>query len=142
EDIDLAKRMGCRLFRFSLSWSRLEPKPEQFDPRALDHYEAVLEAVRQADMVPMVTLHHFVWPLHVEQQGGLLSAGFPSRLARYAGFVAERFRSRVGFWITINEPTLLPFGFIKPWLRSDYASPPGTAGVSSAGQIDAVATLM
>src|SRR5271170_462837 len=44
EDIQLAAGLGCKLFRFSISWARVEPEPGNFDRAALEHYRGVVEA--------------------------------------------------------------------------------------------------
>ena len=31
EDVELARKLGCTAFRFSIAWSRVEPVPGQFD---------------------------------------------------------------------------------------------------------------
>src|SRR5579859_1903233 len=58
EDIALARALGCRLFRLSIAWSRVEPAPGQYDEAAFAHYRQVLEAIHAAGMQPVVTLHH------------------------------------------------------------------------------------
>jgi beta-glucosidase/6-phospho-beta-glucosidase/beta-galactosidase len=125
EDIQLAKAMGCSAFRFSISWARVEPEPGHFSEENIEHYRQVAEAVRAAGMEPVVTLLHFVWPVHVEQRGGLLAAEFPRWFAAYA----ERMRDALGdlcrYWITINEPNALQTGYAKPFWASNYCWPPG-----------------
>ena len=37
EDVELARQLGCRAFRFSIAWSRVEPAPGQFDDAAFDY---------------------------------------------------------------------------------------------------------
>ena len=37
EDIGLARDLGCKLFRFSISWSRVEPRRGEFAAEVLDH---------------------------------------------------------------------------------------------------------
>ena len=46
EDIELAKRLGCRLFRFSIAWSRVEPRPGEWNLDALNHYREMVQAIR------------------------------------------------------------------------------------------------
>src|SRR5690349_9989152 len=58
EDIGLARDPGCKIFRYSIAWSRVEPRPGESDPSALEHYAKVTQAVREAGMLPLVTLHH------------------------------------------------------------------------------------
>lgn len=125
EDIRLAKELGCRIFRFSISWARVEPRPKKFDASALDHYNEVISKILEAGMLPMVTLHHLTWPTHIQCRGGSLAPEFPQWFASYADRVAERFGQRVPYWITFNEPNLLVYGYIKAWWQKDFAVPPG-----------------
>lgn len=143
EDIALAKSLGCNAFRFSIAWSRIEPAPGKFDEAAFDHYKKLIRAIRSAGMEPILTLHHFTWPLHVQQSGGMISDDFPKVYSRYVREVAARLGRDVRYWITFNEPNQLIFGYIKPWWMSDYAAPPGL--LPDAGwdeQIDAVSKLI
>ena len=126
EDIRAAADMGCRLFRFSVSWARVEPACGEFDKRALAHYRRIAECIRRHGMEVMVTLHHFVWPLWLERDhGGMIGADFPGHFARYADRVAAALGDLAGWWITFNEPSQLTFGYIKPWWQSRYYMPPG-----------------
>ncbi len=83
EDIELARQLGCKAFRFSIAWSRVEPTPGQYDDAAFEHYGRLISAIRSAGMEPILTLHHFTWPVHVERSGGLICNGFPAAFARY-----------------------------------------------------------
>lgn len=126
EDIDLAAGLGCRLFRFSIAWVRVEPECGKFDPAAIAHYEKVVDYIRSKGMKVMVTLHHFVWPVWLERDyGGMIGKEFPDLFARYADRIAGAFGDRVDWWITFNEPSQLTFGYIKPWWQNRYYMPPG-----------------
>jgi beta-glucosidase/6-phospho-beta-glucosidase/beta-galactosidase/ABC-type amino acid transport substrate-binding protein len=139
EDIALARDLGCRAFRFSLAWARIEPEPDRFSEAALDHYARVADSVRAAGMEPFVTLCHFVWPLHVERRGGMLDDRFPAMFARYAAQAGSRLGHAVQHWATFNEPNILAFGYIKPWWESVYPAPPGLP--PKAGALDQVRAL-
>jgi len=52
--------------------------------------------------------------------------GFPKLFARYAATVARRIGPGVKLWDTINEPTVLIFGYLKPWWQKEYFFPPGS----------------
>ncbi len=143
EDVALARELGCTAFRFSLSWARLEPRPGCYDDAAFEHYEQVIAAIRSAGMEPIVTLMHFTWPLHVEERGGLIDDTFPETFAAYAREVATRLGDGVRDWITINEPTQLVYGYIKPWWEPEYRTPPGLPpGATFEEQVEAVGALM
>ena len=126
EDIASAAEMGCKLFRFSVAWSRVEISEGVFDAQALAHYRKVAACIRSHGMKVMLTLHHFVWPVWLEREfGGMIGEKFPDLFARYASRVAEALGDKVDFWITFNEPSQLTFGYIKPWWQSRYYMPPG-----------------
>ena len=125
EDVALARDLGCGMFRFSVAWARVEPTFGIWNQSALDHYRKVAETILAAGMQPLVTLHHFTWPVHIEERGGLLADDFPSTFATYVTKVAQRLAPEVKHWITINEPNVLTFGYQKPWWERNYFQPPG-----------------
>ncbi len=146
EDIDLAKGLGCTIFRLSLSWARLEPEPGRWSDEVFAHYRELLEYLRAAGMQTVVTLLHNTWPLHVQAAGGgagLLDQGFPDRMAAYASEVARRLGDRIDYYVALNEPNQLVYGFIKGfWMRA-YPMPPGQAPETvPEEQMDAVLRLI
>jgi beta-glucosidase/6-phospho-beta-glucosidase/beta-galactosidase/ABC-type amino acid transport substrate-binding protein len=143
EDIQLARDLGCKLFRFSIAWSRVEPNPGEWDEAALQHYRALATEIHKAGMKPLVTLHHFTWPIHVEDRGGMTASDFPHWYAAYVTQVVNHLGELVPFWITFNEPNLLVYGYVKPWWQPFYLVPPGTAiGTGLAGQLDSSVELI
>lgn len=126
EDIASAAALGCKLFRFSIAWARVEPECGQFDHAAIAHYHRLADCVIRHRMKLMVTLHHFVWPVWLERDhGGMLGKDFPDLFARYAEKIATAFGEKIDWWITFNEPSQLTFGYIKPWWQNRYYMPPG-----------------
>lgn len=128
EDVLLAKNMGCTAFRVSLSWSRLEPTAGTWDAAAFEHYRELLSCIRSAGLKTIVTLHHNTWPVHIQAAGGgagMLDSAFPDRFADYAREVAARLGKLIDYYITINEPNQLIYGFIKGWWMRAYPMPPG-----------------
>jgi beta-glucosidase/6-phospho-beta-glucosidase/beta-galactosidase len=143
EDIGLARELGCKLFRFSISWSRVEPRQGEFAPEVLDHYRKVTQAVLAAGMAPLVTLHHFTWPVHVQERGGMTAEQFPQWYRIYVQKVVEAIGESIPYWITFNEPNLLVYGYVKPWWQSTYLVPPGTVSATTlSDQLDKSAILI
>ena len=142
EDIELARGLGCKAFRFSVSWTRVEPRPGEYDVAALDHYAKLTRCIVDAGMRPIVTLHHFTWPPYLEAEGGMLGETFADHFAEYAEVVARKLGAQVGWWITFNEPTFIPLGYLKIWGQRDYMMPPGLEGASNGEQIAAASALM
>jgi len=106
EDLDLAKEMGTNAYRFSVEWSRVEPEKGKFDVEVLNHYRAMICAMRERKLEPFLTVWHFTLPLWLSAQGGARSKDFPKYIARYAGKLAQEFGNDVKFWITMNEPEI------------------------------------
>ncbi|WP_035608629.1 family 1 glycosylhydrolase [Haloferula sp. BvORR071] len=144
EDITAAARMGCRLFRFSIAWARVETVAGVFDAEALAHYRRVAECVKAHGMQVMVTLHHFVWPVWLERDhGGMIGEKFPDLFARYAAQVADALGDLVDWWISFNEPSQLTFGYIRPWWHNRYYMPPGLPrGTEVDAEAEAVGRLI
>ncbi len=143
EDLDRAAALGCKIFRFSIAWSRVQPSENEWDEAALDHYRKLAETIQAKGMKVMVTLVHFVWPVWLEKKGGLIADEFPDLFAEYGDRVAAHLGDLVDYWISFNEPTQLVYGFIKPWWQNRYYMPPGIpAGKGAAGDAEAIGKLI
>ena len=70
EDLQLVADMGLGAYRFSLEWSRIEPREGVWDTAAIDRYRAILQCMRGYNLEPMVTLHHFTTPVWLPDRGG------------------------------------------------------------------------
>ena len=105
-DFDLAAELGHTAHRLSIEWSRIEPAEGRFDEEALAHYRAVLEALRQRRLEPIVTLHHFTTPQWLGRTGGWLNPRVVDRFGRYVERVAATLGGLARYWVTINEPTV------------------------------------
>lgn len=105
KDFDIAKELGHNAHRFSIEWSRVEPSEGKFDEKEIEHYRAVIKALKKRGLEPFVTLWHWTNPLWLEERGGCESKEFPFCFSRYAGKMAEYFKDEIKFWITVNEPT-------------------------------------
>ena len=106
EDFDLAQSLGHNSHRFSIEWSRVEPAPGAWDREAVDHYGAVIKALRDRDLEPVVTLHHFTAPAWFTDRGGWERSDSPRLFARFIAHMLEQLDPPVTFWLTINEPTV------------------------------------
>jgi len=106
EDIQLMKALSLNAYRFSIEWSKIEPKPGNFDEAALDHYEHVVDELLANNIEPMVTLHHFTNPIWFEEQGAFLQENSPDIFARFVEHVIQRLGPKVKLWCTVNEPSM------------------------------------
>src|SRR5262245_53258982 len=61
-DFELLSELGANAYRFSLEWSRIEPRPGYYDDRALAQYAAMLADLTRRGVEPMITFLHFTHP--------------------------------------------------------------------------------
>ncbi len=108
EDFALAETLGHNAHRFSIEWSRIEPEEGHWDEKEVEHYRRVVESIRNHGMTPFATLHHFTDPLWFDARGGWTAPDAPDFIARYAGHMAKALGDAVPFWLTINEPSVVP----------------------------------
>ncbi len=127
EDFDRAKEGGQNAHRFSLEWSRIQPKPDQWDAAALDVYVQMLRGLRQRGMTPLVTLHHFSDPLWLAEMGGWENPAVCDLFRKYTEKVVPVLKEHVNLWCTINEPNV---DAISAYVFGDF--PPGKKGIASA----------
>jgi beta-glucosidase len=122
QDIELMKSLGIDSYRFSIEWSRIEPKRDQIDEAALQHYSDFIDALLANGIRPLVSIHQFSNPVWVDDprdpdcangpgDANLCGLGHPvggpmvvAEMAEHAKLLAERFGDRVDEWGTVNEP--------------------------------------
>lgn len=109
EDFQLAGDLSHNAHRFSVEWSRIEPREGYFDPDAIRHYRFVIQSLRNKSIEPVVTLHHFTNPQWFAEKGGWLNPQASSFFCRYVERVVEVLGADVHYWITINEPMVLVY---------------------------------
>lgn len=104
EDFDLAKSLNHNAHRFSVEWSRIEPKEGEFSTREINHYKEVVVALRERNLEPIITLHHFTNPIWFVKLGGWHNKDAHRYFLRYTEKIVEALSDKVRFWVTINEP--------------------------------------
>ena len=112
-----------------MEWSRIEPRPGEFDAAALALERERVVYLRRLGIEPVVTLHHFTHPRWFQAEGGWEMPGSVARFARFARAVAEALSPEVSFWVTINEPIVLLLGGYLGGLM-----PPGRRAFSAAAK--------
>lgn len=105
EDFDIAKSLNHNAHRFSIEWSRIEPKEGKFNEREIEHYREVIRNLRERGLEPFVSLWHWTIPLWVRDFGGPESKKFVYYFTRFSRFVVSELKDEVKFWMTLNEPT-------------------------------------
>ncbi len=122
EDIDVLASLNQNAYRFSIEWSRIEPRPGEINMAELEHYRHVLEYLHKKGIVPFVTLHHFTNPTWLDWE----SPSSVDAFVRHVTLVVEHLGDLVEYWMTINEPNILAK---HGWLFGDF--PPGKKSMVS-----------
>ncbi len=105
EDVSLLAELGATHYRFSLAWPRLQPRGNgALNPAGIDFYDRLIDCLLEAGVQPWVTLYHWDLPQELEDRGGWPARDTADRFADYAVATHARFRDRVRYWTTLNEP--------------------------------------
>ncbi|WP_103501740.1 MULTISPECIES: GH1 family beta-glucosidase [unclassified Streptomyces] len=105
DDLDLIKDLGIGAYRFSISWSRVQPTGRGPAVQSgLDFYRRLTDGLLERGITPVVTLYHWDLPQELEDAGGWPERETAERFAEYARLVAEGLGDRVTRWTTLNEP--------------------------------------
>ncbi|MEW1610558.1 MULTISPECIES: family 1 glycosylhydrolase [unclassified Streptomyces] len=105
DDVALMKRLGLKAYRFSVSWSRVQPTGRgPAVERGLDFYRSLVDELLAAGITPVATLYHWDLPQELEDLGGWPERATAERFADYAAIMARALGDRVGLWTTLNEP--------------------------------------
>lgn len=105
-DLDRAQALGMNSHRLSIEWSRIEPRPGEWDEAAVARYREILLSLRRRGIEPMITLHHFTNPVWIENAGGWLVDSTPEHFGRFTEYAVQQFGDLCTLWCTINEPTI------------------------------------
>ncbi|KAK8834172.1 hypothetical protein M9Y10_041802 [Tritrichomonas musculus] len=135
QDVLLAQKIGCKFYRLSFCWSRLNPSPGQFDNNVLTTYRSWLIKIRELGMEPLLVLWHFEHPAWLEERGSIISSEFVQRYSEYVEFVINGVSDVCTFYHTVNEP----FGYLMSSIIGDLF-PPGKGSLKDF--VDAAANLM
>ncbi len=104
QDFDIAKELSHNAHRLSIEWARIQPKAGEFSQQELEHYRQVIGALRERNIEPVVTLHHFTNPLWFSDLEGWVNNASQKYFLDYVEKVVTNFADKVRFWVTINEP--------------------------------------
>ncbi|MEK8032930.1 GH1 family beta-glucosidase [Ideonella sp. DXS29W] len=103
-DVALMAELGFGAYRFSIAWPRVIDDNHRLNPKGVDFYHRLLDALDQRGIDAYATLYHWDLPQHLQDRGGWLNRDTARRFADYAGQIAHALSGRVKGWMTLNEP--------------------------------------
>ena len=127
EDVALMAELGLGGYRFSVAWPRVVDDDDRVNPRGLDFYRRLVDALLDKGITPFLTLYHWDLPQRLQDRGGWADRDTAYRFADYANVVHKALGDRVHNWTTMNEPycaALLGYasGVHAPGLREPRAA--------------------
>ncbi len=120
DDFQLLKELGVNAYRFSIEWSRIQPEYKKFSEKTLDQYEKMIDFLFANSIEPFLTLHHFSHPVWFHEKFPWHQKDSSEVFVEFADKIVKRFKDRIKFWITFNEPLV--------WVMAGYGEgnfPPG-----------------
>ncbi|MCL5421947.1 MAG: family 1 glycosylhydrolase [Nitrospirae bacterium] len=109
EDLNLLKELGVNAYRFSLEWSRIQPKENSWDDLSIAHYQEIINILLENNIEPMVTIHHFTHPLWFVKKYPWHEDASMGKFLSYTERLVSAIKG-VKYWITFNEPYVLLLG--------------------------------
>src|SRR5277367_2714226 len=125
EDVAILKRLNQKSYRFSTSWSRIQPTGTgAVNQKGIDHYSRLVDAILEANIRPFCTIYHWDLPQALEDRGGWPNRDLAGYYADYAGILAKNLGDRITVWAPFNMPwtfTYLGYGVgVFPPARSNF----------------------
>ena len=105
DDVKLMKELGVKVYRFSLSWTRIIPNGVgETNEKGIEFYNRLIDCLIENGITPYITLFHWDYPYELEKLGNWSNPESPSWFVEYARVVFGEFGDRVKHFITFNEP--------------------------------------
>jgi beta-glucosidase len=113
KDILIAKELGIKTFRFSVSWPRIFPDGTgAVNEAGISFYRKVLACIHENGIRAAVTMYNWDLPQKLQDRGGWANREIVGWFEAYAKLLYERLGDLVDVWVTLNEPYYISlFGY-------------------------------
>ncbi|TCW35681.1 6-phospho-beta-glucosidase [Thermohydrogenium kirishiense] len=112
EDIGYLGEMGFKIYRFTMSWSRIFPNGDDLEPNedGLAFYDTMLKELEKYNIQPVVTLYAYDLPYNLlKKYNGWMSRECVKDYLHYVETVVTRFKGHVKYWVPFNEQNCVIF---------------------------------
>ncbi len=106
EDIALFAEMGFKMYRFSISWTRIFPNGDETEPNeeGLKFYDALIDECRKYGIEPMITISHYEVPFGLTKKwNSWVDRRQIDCYLNYCRAIFTRYKGKVKYWLTFNE---------------------------------------
>lgn len=114
EDIKMFGDMGFKVFRMSISWTRIFPNGDELEPNeeGLKFYDDVFDELKKNNIEPLVTISHYEMPFGLTKKyNGWAGREVIDCYVRYCEAIFKRYKNKVKYWLTFNEINCLTISF-------------------------------
>ena len=117
QDIELMKKMGIPIFRFSLAWTRILPDGTgKVNQAGIDFYNKVIDKCIKEGVEPWITCYHWDLPQTLEDKGGWSNRDSIQWFEEFVDVSTKAFGDRVKNWMVFNEPMAFTMlGYMLGW---------------------------
>ncbi|AZN76631.1 hypothetical protein CXB72_05615 [Lactobacillus acidophilus] len=102
----MLSEIGFKVFRMSISWSRIFPKGDEQEPNkaGLEFYRNVFKELHKYGIEPLVSISHYDDPLYISEKYHDWSyRNMIDLYVHFATTVFKEYKDLVRYWITFNE---------------------------------------
>ena len=108
EDLNHIAGLGVNAYRFSVSWSRVQPRGDgPWNEKGFDFYDRLISGLEQRGIQAHLTLFHWDLPQALDDRGGWLNDEAMDCFVVYAQEICRRFGHRLASICTFNEPWVI-----------------------------------
>ena len=113
EDIELFGKMGMKIFRTSINWSRIFPVGDEAEPNraGVEFYRDMFQCCRDNGIEPLVTISHYEIPMGLcEKYNGWVDRRCVDFYLNLCRTIFTEYKGLVRYWLTFNEINILQNG--------------------------------
>ena len=106
EDFDLLEELHMNSFRFSIEWSRIQPKEGAWNTEGIKHYHRYIRSLKKRDIEPVLNIWHWTMPTWFTNMGGFEKKGNVIYFEEFVRKIIEEFGPELRYIIVLNEPNV------------------------------------
>jgi len=125
DDINLLKQLNIQQVRMNIDWSRFIKDFEtgEVNEEEAKHYDDVIDCYLKCGIEVIMCLEHWELPAYYyEHYDGYASRKVIDMYVKYAQEVFQRYRGKIKYFFTFNEPIVIPQACFMDGVWWPYAS--------------------